>query len=330
MFALDRPLLLVLLLPCLLPLRGAGAAWRGISSLALVPRDPASMAVDAALRALLALAMAATVLGLAGLHRPGTTVTRMGGGAHIVLVLDRSLSMDEPFAREGEVARETKTAAATRLIAEFFARRPHDEFGVVGFSTMPIQVMPLTAHRAAVAAALQAMGRKTLANTSIGGGLAYGLSLLAGDDPRATHVLLFVSDGAGIIPEATADYLRTESQRLHAHLYYLYLRAGDDPPLDEDLTGRNDQTRPAALDEYFRSLGVPYRGIEARDPAAVADAVARIGRLENRPVPYREEIKRRDAMGACYGASAFCLGLVLLAGLAERRIGARHLAGLAG
>jgi hypothetical protein len=44
------------------------------------------------------LALAALVFALAGPYRPETTVERVGQGAEIVLVLDRSRSMDQGFA----------------------------------------------------------------------------------------------------------------------------------------------------------------------------------------------------------------------------------------
>lgn len=316
--ALDDPRVLAALLLCVPPLLGRGFTWQGVSSLQLMPADAASGMVDALLRILAAAAIGFTVLGLAALHRPNTTVLRSGTGAHIVLVLDRSLSMDEPFARQGAKAQESKTAAASRLIGDLFAHRPHDEFGIVAFSTEPIVVMPLTPHREAVAAALAAMRRKALANTEIGGGLATGLAMLAHDGGQAARVLLFVSDGAGIIPERTQDYLRAEALRQHVHIYYLYLRAGDDPALLEDMTGRTDSSRPAALDAFFRSLGVPYRGFEADDPNAVAAATAMIDRLESKPSLYRDTLPRQDFDRFCYEAAAFCLLLTLLARLAER------------
>jgi mxaC protein len=319
--AVDHPWLLGLLILCIPALLGRSDTWHGMSSLASVPRDRASGLLDGSLRILAAGAVSLIVLGLAGLHRTHTTVLRTGTGAHIVLVLDRSLSMDEKFARTGQTGQETKTAAASRLIGELFASRPHDEFGVVAFSTEPIPVMPLTAHREAVAAALAAMRRPALANTEIGGGLARGLAMLSQDGGGAARVLLFVSDGAGVIPEETQDYLRAEAPRRHVHIYYVYLRAGDDPPLQEDMTGRTDSTRPAALDGFFRSLGVPYRGFEADNPDAVAAATRLIGQLESRPSVYAETVPRRDEATFCYMAAALCLCLLLVARLAERDLG---------
>jgi mxaC protein len=286
----------------------------------MAPRDLPSHGLDVALRLLACLSIACLVLGLAGLHRPLQSIERTGYGAHTVLVMDRSLSMDEPFALVGQTATESKTVAASRMIGDFFDRRPHDSFGLVAFSTAPILVMPLTEHREAIHAALLAMRRHALANTNIGAGLSLALALFARDATDATRVLLFVSDGAGLIDAKVQAYIREEALRQHVHIYYLYLRAGDDPALSDDLMYRSDSTKPAALDAFFRSIGVPYQGFEAADANAIGTATRMIDALETRPITYREMVGRLDLDALCYGIAALCLALVLLARLAEREL----------
>ncbi len=319
----DHPWVLLLLAGCLPALLGSGLRWQGYASLMAVPSDALSDGLDWALRAVSALALAAIVLGLAGLHDGPLSVLRQGVGAHVVIALDRSLSMDEPFALRGEKSGESKSQAAARLLAAFFAGRPHDSFGLVAFSTSPIPAMPLTAHRDAVAASIGAMAEKGLANTDIGAGVAMGLAQFDRDPATAARVLLLVTDGAGAIPEPTRDYIRAKARRSGAHLYYLYLRSGDDPPLVEDEDESHNLGRPAGLDAFFRTLGGTYAGFEARDPGAIAAATRRIGALETQPITYRETLPRRDLDGACYGVAAICLAIGLLAQLAERGIPAR-------
>jgi len=379
--AVDHPAILLLLTGCVLPLLGRGSRWFGFASLTGVPQDTASHMLDGVLRVLAAAPIAAIVFGLAGLHTGAQTVVRHATGAHVVVALDRSLSMDEPFAlrgertgetlrgertnetprgertnetlrgeRTGETPRgertnetprgerttqmlrgerttetlrqdsvpETKTAAAARLLAAFYARRPHDLFGIVGFSTAPIPVMPLTEHRAAVDAAIGAMRQKALANTEIGAAIAMGLAQFAGDQPGVARVLLLISDGAGAIPEETRAYIRAAVPRTHADLFYLYLRSGDDPPLAENRDDTNDLRRPAGLDGFFRSLGAPYQGFEARDAGAIDAATRRIEALETHPITYTEMLPRRDLNVACYEIAALALLLSLAAQLAER------------
>jgi len=316
--SVDYPWVLLLLLACIPPLLGQGAAWVGVSSLTMAPSDGASRAFDVLLRVIAAGAMAGVVLGLAGLHRGQGVIWRTGSGAHIVIVLDRSLSMDEPFALQGQKAQETKTEAASRIADQFFARRPHDSFALVPFSTAPILAMPITPHRDAIGAAMAAMRDSGLANTDVGGGISLALSLFAHDSGDATRVILFVSDGAALIEQKVKDYIRREAPLQRAHLYYLYLRAGDDPSLAEDMTQRFDSSHPAALDAFFHTLGIPYRGFEARDPGAVAEAVGVIDALESHPIRYQEKVARRDYDAACYAGALLCLLLGLLARLAER------------
>jgi mxaC protein len=314
----DHPWVLLLLAACLPAFLGKGVRLNGFASVAGIPRDPVSEALDWMLRAIEMIALAAMVLGIAGLHDGPRSVERTGTGAHVVVVLDRSLSMDEPFALRGEKATESKSVAASRLLDSFFARRPHDSFGVVAFSTSPIPAMPLTAHREAVAASIEAMSRPGLANTDIGAGIALGLAQFDRDPPGAARVLVLVSDGAGAIDEATRAYIRAAQSRSGAHLYYLYLRSGDDPPLAEDVDESHNLERPAGLDTFFRSLGAFYQGFEARDAGAVAAATQRIAALETRQITYSESVKRRDLDGFCFAVAAICLCLSLLAQLAER------------
>ena len=316
----DHPWVLLLLAGCVPALLGTGLRWLGYASLSTVPKDTLSAVLDWALRAVSSVGLAAIVLGLAGLHDGPVTVERHGTGAHVVVALDRSLSMDEPFALRGEKSGESKAQAASRLLAAFFARRPHDSFAVVAFSTSPIPAMPLTAHRDAVAASIRAMAEHGLANTDIGAGISLGLAQFDGDPAGAARVLVLVSDGAGAIPEPTRDYIRAAAQRSGAHLYYLYLRSGDDPPLAEEADESHDLERPAGLDSFFRTLGQSYTGFEARDAGAIEAATRRIDALETHPITYGETLPRRDLDGVCYGLAAICMVVGLLAQLAERAV----------
>ena len=316
----DDPGLLWLLILCGLPLLGLGARALTLGSLGSLPRDRISTIVEGLLRLLAVLPIGLIVLGLAGLHFPRAEITRMARGAHVVVVLDRSLSMHEPFALRGHKATESKTQASARLLAAFFARNPHSRFGIVGFSTAPVLVMPLTEHRAAIEAAIVAQGSGQLGDTDIGSGLGYAAAMFAHDNPSAPHVILLITDGAGEIPEEVRMYLARELRRVHAHLYYLYLRAGDDPPLNNGIADDTDMTHPAALDGFFRSLHIPYAGFEASDAAAMTAVTRRIEAMETRPLPYKEILPRRDLSHACFALAAVLLGLGLLLRLMERRV----------
>ena len=94
---LDHPWLLWLLPLALLPLLTQPGVALASAWPALLPRDRASDLLAWALRASSVLALGALVVGMAGPYRPEYTVQRVGTGAEIVLVLDRSSSMDQGY-----------------------------------------------------------------------------------------------------------------------------------------------------------------------------------------------------------------------------------------
>jgi mxaC protein len=88
-----------LLLPlALLPLLFVAQARQGYPSLAAAAGDPLSAWIDAGLRVAGAAVIVSLALGIGGLQVKGQTVERVGEGAHIVLLIDRSRSMDDTFA----------------------------------------------------------------------------------------------------------------------------------------------------------------------------------------------------------------------------------------
>ena len=73
---------------------------------------------------------------------------RIGHGAHIVMLLDRSNSMDTTFAGKApNGSEESKSIAAKRLLSEFVDKRQQDRIGIASYSTSPLFVMPLTENK---------------------------------------------------------------------------------------------------------------------------------------------------------------------------------------
>ena len=93
--AFAQPWVLLLLPLCLLPLLRRRRDALVFSHLPWLPRDRLGNALGWAWRLLGAAAMLAAVLAIAGPLRPETFVQRSGRGAEIVLLIDRSRSMDE-------------------------------------------------------------------------------------------------------------------------------------------------------------------------------------------------------------------------------------------
>ena len=323
----DTPSVLLLLPLALLPLLFAIQRRQGYPSLAAAPPDTLSRAVDVFLHLAGAVAIGALVAGIAGIHLDGQTVERVGEGSHIVLLLDRSSSMDDTFAggRPGE-GEDSKSAAAQRLLRDFIARRPHDRFGVAAFSTMPMHVLPITSHKDAVQGAIDAITRPGLAYTNVGLGLAMALSMHEADPTAASRAILLVSDGAAVIDRRVQERLRAAIAKRPVNLYWLYLRTAGAPGIF-DPPGEGVPDTPQALPErhlnlFFHTLKVPYRAFEAENPQAVADAITEIDKLERNPIRYQERIPERDLSWLAYSIAAATLFALLLAKLAEVRLDA--------
>ncbi|MDH4981966.1 vWA domain-containing protein [Hyphomicrobium sp. D-2] len=323
--ALTYPWVLALIPLALLPLTFAIQRRQGYPSLAGVEPDGLSRAVDIGLHLLGALAILSLLAAIGGLHLKGQTVERVGEGSHVVLLLDRSSSMDETFA--GKQATETeasKSSVARELMREFINRRDHDRFGVAAFSTMAMPVLPITSHKDAVLGAVDAITRPGLAYTNVGQGLALALSMHEADPTAASRAILLVSDGAAVIDRRVQERLREQIAKRPVNLYWLYLRTAGAPGIfDPPREGVPDT--PQAMPErhlnlFFQSLKVPYRAFEAENPEAIADAIEEIDKLERNPIRYQERIPEIDLSDLAYGIAAGTLLLLLLAKLAEVRL----------
>lgn len=318
------PLLLMFVPLALAPLFYSALRALPITSSDAVPDDDILSRLFAVwLSVLGALALLASVLAAAGLHMKGDEIFKVVEGAEIVVLIDRSSSMNETFAGKQPSGEEaSKAAAARQILSGFFARRRHDLVGVASFSTSPMLVLPLTDHGAAVQAALAAIDRPGLGYTNIASGLGLALSMFkpgVGSEPRA---ILLVSDGAARIDPALQDRLRADFRKIRVNLYWLYLRTEGatgiyDPPDADDDTPQAMPERH--LDLYFKTLGVPYRAFQAEGRRAVEEAIAQIDRLERHPIGVVESLPKRDLINEANAVALVAVMLLVAAKLIEAR-----------
>jgi len=307
-----QPWALLLLGFAILPWYRQGQSAVGYSSLSLVPFDPVSDWVDRGLKLASCATFICLAIGISGPYLREQWVDRIGTGAHIALLLDRSSSMNENFTGQylGAKATESKSAMARKLLSEFVERRKHDLFGMVAFAAAPIYVLPLTEDREAVQAAIAAAGGRGHGVTNIAPGLAMALDFFADQPREGSRIILLVSDGAARIDEETRDRLRQTFQETDTTLYWIYLRNPSSAPLTEKPANPNETTTPEYfLNEFFESLDVPYRAFEAENPNAMEKAIAEVERLETLPLPYREKLPRKDLSDRFF---ATALGLLIL------------------
>ena len=334
-FDVSHPALLMLLPLALLPLIFTAQKPELYPSLAGAETDTLSLIVDIGLRVAGAVAIAGLILGLSGLNRLGQSIPRIGKGANIVLLFDRSASMNDTFAgRPPTGEEESKSAAAQRFLKIFVANREHDRFGVAAFSTAPMFVLPLSDHKDATLAAIDAIELPGLALTDVGRGLVMAQAMqeadilnTQGDDSGlGTRAIVLVSDGAAVIDRKVQERLQAAFAKRPIRLYWIFLRTEGSRGIF-DLPQAGDRDTPYAMPErhlnmFFEGLKVPYQAFEVENPVAVGEAIAAIDKLERSPIRYVERIPQRDLSAYAYGASALALLLLVLAKLAETKVSA--------
>lgn len=314
-FAFSHPWALLLGLLALLPVLRRSRPRLSYSSFLVLPEDGLSRTIDRLLRALGATAILALAAGIAGPHLREQWVEKMGVGAHIVLLVDHSSSMNENFATRylgGEVT-ESKSAVASGLLADLVGRRKDDLFALVAFSAAPIDVLSLTQDREAVQAGIRALAGRGHGVTHIAPALATALEHFRGRPLTGSRVILLVSDGAARMEEETRDAIRQLFQETRAALYWIYLRNPRGGRLSVAPDNPNESTSPEYfLHRYFQELGIPYQAYETENPQALELAIRDVEKLQNQPLYYRERIPRQDWSGTCYGVALACLLILLV------------------
>ena len=316
----------LLLLPlALLPLLLERHHSRAYSWLDLLPRDRLSDLAGLLLKILATLALAFILLGLAGPHSRVQQVEKIGEGAQIVLTIDLSASMDDPFSGsmigDGR-AGESKSAAARRLITAFVKQRKNDMFGMVTFSNSAMYVMPLTQSREAILAAIDAAGGPGLFQTNIGAGLTSALGMFEKTPDSGSRAIILLSDGAGRIGSNAQQKIRDWLDRMNITLYWIVLRQpGALSIFDETYKPPEDRAPPAEyeLHQFFKTLRSGYQAYEADDPQSLALAMDDINRKEKKPIRYLEQIPGRDYTTHCFALAALMIALLLGIKLMEVR-----------
>jgi len=262
------------------------------AALSLLAFDRRSAWIGRLLRCCASLAIVALIVALAAPRRPESTVLTVRQGAEVVVLLDRSLSMDQPFGKGSsavvDLHGESKAQVAQHLLGEFAQRRADDLFGLVLFSTLPLPVLPFTQRQDVIQAAISATGTsRALGDTDVGLGLLAAASYFDGRDYSGSRAIVLVSDGGAQLDPPTRDRIIDAFARNRISLYWLYIRSRFGPGLEVDNpneSSADDAVPERALHRFFITLKTPYRAYQAEDAAALQRAIEDVGRLERAPL----------------------------------------------
>jgi mxaC protein len=321
-FDFVQPWALVLLPLALLPLLPRRGDTLPFSSITLLPTDRAGRVAGLVLRALGVFAIAAIVFGLAGPGRSHLEAQRTGNGADILILIDRSASMDEPINRASIYAHsEAKNSVARRSLTRFVNERPNDRFALMMFGITPILSMPLTSDHTAVIEALDAtrMGRG-LPDTQLDRGLIGAIAQFDNRPLLARRAIVLVSDGGATLDADARRRIAEGLARNHLALYFVYLRSGwMSPDLNAKTAASGSNSVEAQLHRFFLSLHTPYRLFQASDPDGMAQALDEINRQQHFPVSYVEQLPRQDLSRLCYLLALMAAALLVAARFAQVR-----------
>ena len=320
----SHPWVLVLLPLAVLPLLRSRSDTLLFSYLTWLPPDRVGRFAGWLRKSFSVLSIASNLIGLSGPGRPQTQITRTGRGAEIVVLIDRSRSMDQrmqtsdwrttdPMIRTQQswFRGPVKSKTARELLSHFVAQRHDDRFSLMFFSGGPLPVVPFTQHGDVVQAGIAAGGTGPgLSSTDVGRALLAAIAEFDGREYSGSRAILLVSDGGAQLDPQTRRRIAAGLARNHIALYWLYLKSINGAVLD---TSDPDAGAVAevAMHRFFQSLKTPYHAYQTAEPKDLAQAVADVGRQQNLPLDYLERIPRQDYDRACFGFGALSCLLLL-------------------
>lgn len=324
-FAFAEPwwLLGLLLIPPLLFLRNTRGASAGIdfpslailSSVGVSPREHAGSFAPA----LLCLALAAGILGLARPQWRNSYTSRDASGIDILVALDVSESMDTLDYHRDDSSRAfaydmRRIEAAKEVLESFIRQRPDDRIGMIAFGARPYPVGPITLDHDWLITNMKRLrlGDIDPNGTAVGSAIAAAATRLTQRDSKSKIVVL-VTDGASnsgkLDPLQAASFAATLGIRIYTVAIgteegRLSLRQTAMPAQEFD---------PATLREIARSTGGEF--YHARTTAALRDTFDTINDLEKSEARRHTVVESRELFPWCLGA-AFLFSFAALSGLA--------------
>ncbi|MSQ80839.1 MAG: VWA domain-containing protein [Candidatus Methylopumilus sp.] len=289
----------------------------------MIPKDNLSRIISIILKCISTFILTMIIIGLSAPHSRQQEIEKVGVGAQIGLVLDRSASMDDPFSGSDQTkVGEMKSGAAARLIIDFVQSRKNDMIGMVSFSNSAMYVLPLTDNKNAIVSAVRATAGNALFQTNIGSGLTTGAELFNKIPDSGSRAIVLLSDGAGRIDAATQEKIKDWFGRFKISLYWIVLRQpGGISIFNTSFKTRDDEPLPPQieLNKFFKTLHSPFQAYEAEDPKTLQKAIEDINQKEKNPIKYFEKIPGRDYSTHCFVIATIMLIALLILKLIEVR-----------
>ena len=287
-----NPWALALLPIALLPFWFKGHQGKLYTWLELMPEDQLSDRLNLAIKVIISLLLTSIIIAMASPRGADEQVLRTGKGAQTVMVIDRSVSMDHPFAGDSSGhAAEIKSGAARRIITQFIDSRPDDMMGVVGFTNSALYGIKITTNRDAIHAAILAATSPSLNQTNIGSGLTEAVGMFDNIQSSGSRAIILLSDGAGKLSPRVKFLLSERLKSRKLSIYWIMLREPGEPSIfSKEQYEELRKPNSIALHQYFQSLGLKYQAYEADNPETLQSAINDIDSREKKAIKYTEVI----------------------------------------
>jgi len=297
----TSPMMLILLPLLLLPWfthnQDKTVAWTSF-----VPVDSLSNVIGMGLKLLASAVIASLVITLAGPYMPEQKVERVGSGAEVVILVDRSRSMDDPFSTRGKALAVNRTVGkgdskrriAKKYLMEFVNKRPDDRFGFVLFSDKSLDLLPLSYNKESIRQTINASALgKGLSETNIAKAMITAAEMYSQEDYRGSRTVLLVSDGGQEFSEENKQKIAEMYKRENLTLYWVYMRSTTGLSLQEEGEGDSWKNTPEKrLHSFFKGLGVPYKVFEIESVKSFSEAIDTIDKQESQTLIVDEIIPR--------------------------------------
>ena len=322
----SKPLLLLLLPLALLPFVPGQRDPIPFPWIHWLPEDGFGQRLHRIWLAVAAITIAILVLGLAGPKGESALVERVGRGAEVSVLLDRSASMDATIRRkinmnyQEQQTTRTKKDIAREALSWLLQQRPENRYSLTLFHVVPMRVTGFTSDVGILQAGLDAsaIGRGAK-ETNMGAALLAAIEGFKGRPYTGSRVLLLVSDGGAKLDKTTRDRISEGLQLNQISLHFIHVKSGiNDHNLETVGTDTDSIAEEVTLHLFFKSIGIPYQVFEAEDEESMGEAVAIIDEQQDTPLIYHEQSPGIDYSRWLFMSAM--LSCVLLAALALVRL----------
>jgi mxaC protein len=290
-------LLPLLILPWFTHNQDKMVAWTSF-----VPEDSLSNMIGLALKATASIVITSLVISLADPYVPEQKVERVGSGAEVVILVDRSRSMDDPFSTRGKALAinrtvgmgDSKRRIAKKYLMEFVDKRPDDRFGFVLFSDKALDLLPLSYNKESIKKTINASALgKGLSETNIAKAMITAAEMYSQEVYRGSRTVLLVSDGGQEFSEQNKQKIAEMYKRENLTLYWIYMRSTTGLSLEEEGEGDSWKNTPEKrLHTFFKGLGIPYKVFEIESVKSFSEAIDTIDKQESQTLIVDEIIPR--------------------------------------